>query len=110
MNSPPRVFSFGPTFLGDGRVRFKIWAPVQKTVSIVANGAETPMQASDGWHEVEIECSAGTLYSFKLDNGTVIPDPASRAQMGDVHSSSIVVDPSAYVWRNEKWRGRPWEQ
>ena len=40
----------------------------------------------------------------------VVPDPASRAQAGDVHGASVVVDPSAYRWRNEQWRGRPWKE
>ena len=39
-----------------------------------------------------------------------VPDPASRAQSDDVHGPSIVVDPAAYAWRNEVWRGRPWDE
>ncbi|MFH7439451.1 malto-oligosyltrehalose trehalohydrolase, partial [Pseudomonas syringae pv. tagetis] len=33
--------------------------------------------------------------------------PASRAQAGDVHTHSIVVDPHAYSWQNTSWNGRP---
>ena len=39
-----------------------------------------------------------------------VPDPASRAQSDDVHGPSVVVDPASYEWRNEHWRGRPWEE
>ena len=39
-----------------------------------------------------------------------VPDPASRAQDGDVHGASIVVDPDAYAWRCAQWRGRPWHE
>jgi malto-oligosyltrehalose trehalohydrolase len=39
-----------------------------------------------------------------------VPDPASRAQADDVHGDTVVVDPSAYAWRNAGWRGRPWHE
>ncbi|HWG05109.1 MAG TPA: malto-oligosyltrehalose trehalohydrolase, partial [Beijerinckiaceae bacterium] len=39
-----------------------------------------------------------------------LPDPASRAQTGDVHDWSLVIDPFAYKWRDRDWRGRPWEE
>ena len=38
------------------------------------------------------------------------PIPASRAQAGDVHGPSLVVDPGAYRWRHPGWRGRPWHE
>ena len=38
-----------------------------------------------------------------------MPDPASRLQAGDVHDTSVVVDPAAYAWRHD-WRGRPWHE
>jgi Alpha amylase, catalytic domain len=45
-----------------------------------------------------------------LASGQRVPDPASRAQAGDVNDCSIVIDPTAYQWRNRHWRGRPWPQ
>ena len=38
------------------------------------------------------------------------PIPPSRAQHGDVHGASIVVDPPSYHWRHPDWRGRPWHE
>lgn len=67
------------------------------------------MTCRDGWFEAEGECGAGTRYRYLLADGRTIPDPASRAQDGDVHSASIVVDPSSYCWRTQ-WRGRPWHE
>ncbi len=110
MRISPHEYAFGPVILGNNCTRFRLWAPAQNEVSVVVDGTEAPMRAAGGWHEVEIECGAGTSYSFKLADGTVIPDPASRAQVEDVHSPSIVVDPGAYNWRNTQWLGRPWEQ
>ena len=39
-----------------------------------------------------------------------MPDPASRFQPEDVHGPSEVIDPAAYRWPDESWRGRPWHE
>ncbi len=39
-----------------------------------------------------------------------VPDPASRAQAGDIDSHSVVVDPLAYQWQHNTWQGRPWNE
>ena len=65
---------------------------------------------SGGWFEIVVNCGPGTVYRYLLPDGTAIPDPASRAQSNDVHGPSVVVDPASYKWRNEHWRGRPWEE
>src|SRR5215218_5681140 len=44
------------------------------------------------------------------DGGQEVPDPASRYHPDDVHGASRVVDPAAFVWRDEHWKGRPWEE
>jgi maltooligosyltrehalose trehalohydrolase len=66
--------------------------------------------AGDGWFEVVAACGAGALYRYVLDDGFAVPDPASRFQPYDVHGPSQVVDPAAYRWRNDAWRGRPWHE
>ncbi|MGB7034020.1 MAG: malto-oligosyltrehalose trehalohydrolase, partial [Xanthobacteraceae bacterium] len=65
-------------------------------------------RSADGWFEAEANCGAGTHYRYVLQDGTAVPDPASRAQNGDIHGFSVVVDPSGYRWRHPEWRGRPW--
>jgi len=62
------------------------------------------------WFEADVRCGAGTRYRFRLADGLAVPDPASRAQAGDAHDSSIVVDPTAYHWTRPDWRGRPWHE
>jgi maltooligosyltrehalose trehalohydrolase len=103
---------FGATLVGGGQVRFRIWAPGQKALFLaVENRAPLAMTArADGWFEVEADCGVGAHYRYVLDDGTAVPDPASRAQSRDVHGPSIVVDPRAYTWRETEWRGRPWEE
>ena len=104
--------SFGANLVGPNRTRFRVWAPAQPAMSVaVQDGPRLPMErCGGGWFEVEVECGAGARYEYVLADGTLIPDPASRAQDGDVHGASIVVDPSAYRWRNGQWRGRPWHE
>jgi len=103
----------GPELLDDGTTRFRIWAPDAQNVSLIVVGAQTlPMTANeDGWYSIDAPYGAGTLYRFLIDDELQVPDPASRAQAGDVHAPSLVVDTSSnYLWRNPSWLGRPWEE
>ncbi|MFP3920251.1 MAG: malto-oligosyltrehalose trehalohydrolase [Dichotomicrobium sp.] len=105
---------WGAEPLADGRARFRLWAPAQQTVSVVAHSSDTKraMQAQgDGWFEVTSDIvPLDTGYWFELADGTRVPDPAARAQMGDVHGPSRLVDPRAYGWRAPEWTGRPWHE
>jgi maltooligosyltrehalose trehalohydrolase len=40
-----------------------------------------------------------------LDNGPVLPDPASRWQPDGPHEPSAVVDPASFSWTDERWSG-----
>ncbi|WP_349371054.1 malto-oligosyltrehalose trehalohydrolase [Salinarimonas sp.] len=103
---------WGASLVSPGRTRFRLWAPIQRQPHLAIEGREPiPMGKQDaGWFEVEVECGAGTPYRYRLDDGMLVPDPASRAQTDDVHDPSLVVDPHAYEWRNAEWKGRPLEE
>ena len=76
--------------------------PRSKQCQLGIDGA-TPLpmaRSDDGWFEVEAACGAGTRYRYILQDGMAVPDPASRAQDGDIHGASVVVDPSSYQWRH----------
>ncbi len=98
--------------IGPNRTRFAVWAPSQKMIKLAIEGRpRLAMEPSgDGWFAAEAACGGGTRYRYVLQDGTTIPDPASRAQDGDVHGASIVVDPSSYRWGNPQWRGRSWHE
>jgi maltooligosyltrehalose trehalohydrolase len=102
--------SFGANPIGPGQTQFRIWAPVQREVSVaIEDRPLLPMvRSEDGWFTAEATCSAGTRYRYVLQDGMRVPDPAARAQAADVHSESVVVDPVSYRWRRPDWRGRPW--
>jgi malto-oligosyltrehalose trehalohydrolase len=111
-NKFSRELPFGATILDDGRVRFRLWAPGQTAVeAVLEGGGTTPMQrTADGWFEAIMRCDPGTRYRYRLADGSLVPDPASRAQADDIHGPSVVVDPGAYQWRNPGWTGRPWHE
>ena len=102
---------FGAIRAIDGRVRFRFWAPSQQSVSVAfEQGDLLPMQrSSDGWFEAIAAVPDGTKYRYRLSDGQLVADPASRAQARDVHNASIVkTDP--FAWKHPDWRGRPWTE
>jgi len=107
-----RPLPFGATLISQDRTRFRLWAPAQRAVALQIEGrGPLPMARSeDGWFTAEAQCGAGARYRYRLDDGRLVPDPAARAQVGDVHGPSLVVDAGAYRWRNKEWRGRPWPE
>jgi 1,4-alpha-glucan branching enzyme len=97
---------FGTQIEQEG-VRFRLWAPNQKTVSLLLGESLAPMTpVGNGWFELlSPAATAGTLYKFVLADGLHVSDPASRYQPSDVHGPSEVVDPGAYKWNDTSWRG-----
>lgn len=105
---------FGTELTAQG-VRFRLWAPeceaLRLRIENDASSDRTMTKLPRGWFEYEEPgVRAGTRYNFILPDGTVVPDPASRYQPEDVHGPSEVIDPRAYGWGDEGWRGRPWEE
>ena len=105
------LMPFGAEISDEG-VRFALWAPTARSVSLVLDGRERPMHADDdGWYRVvAADAKAGQLYAFRIDDGMNVPDPASRFQPDDVHGESLIVDPVAFAWSDADWKGRPWEE
>ncbi|WP_428980965.1 malto-oligosyltrehalose trehalohydrolase [Lichenibacterium dinghuense] len=93
--------------------RFRLWAPAHPRIDLVIEGRDPlPMEdIGNGWRErVVRDAEPGTLYRFRLPDGLLVPDPASRFQPRDVHGPSEVIDPTEYRWRDEAWEGRPWHE
>ena len=101
----------GVTHLGDGRTRFRIWAPRRRRVQVhVVSPVDRTVrlkEAGDGYFEAEIDdVQPGALYFYRLDMSIERPDPASRLQPQGVHGPSQVVS-SEFAWTDQEWRGRP---
>ncbi|OUM08033.1 malto-oligosyltrehalose trehalohydrolase [Pseudomonas syringae] len=112
---PPRTeenWRHGALLLNSENTRFALWAPDASHVSVeLQDGQSLAMQQKpEGWFVLEAPCKAGTRYRFNIDGKLEVPDPASRAQVDDVHSQSLVVDPNAYSWQHTAWKGRAWHE
>lgn len=107
---------FGAQLQGDGRTRFRLWAPSWPEVTLELGegraARRVPMQPlADGWHQAVLaDAGPGTRYHYVLGSGLRMPDPASRFNPGDTDGPSLVIDPSAYRWQDDAWRGRPWHE
>jgi malto-oligosyltrehalose trehalohydrolase len=108
---------FGARPDGRGGACFRLWAPGARQVDLIRSGGGVdrgtyPMHArAGGWFEIVLPRVAhGTDYAFHIDRRIVVPDPASRANHGDVHGPSAFVDPLAFDWTDTAWRGRPWHE
>jgi maltooligosyltrehalose trehalohydrolase len=108
---------FGAELTREGRVRFRLWAPAAHEVQLVlhegpARSRALEMSAQpEGWFElVTGEARAGTRYRYRIDGKIEVPDPASRSNPEDVHGPSEVIDPCAFQWEDDDWRGRPWHE
>jgi maltooligosyltrehalose trehalohydrolase len=101
---------FGAELHQDG-VTFRLWAPAAKRVDLMLDRAH-PMQALPaGWYEATIPAlRAGTLYKYRIDGGSEVPDPASHFQPQDVNGPSEVIDHDRFAWRTPEWRGRSWQE
>lgn len=96
----------------DGSATFRLWAPALDSLDLkLGDGSIHAMEGRDGgWFERGIDgLTDGEPYAFLLPGGQQVPDPAARAQLGDVHGPSLLsVD--TFDWRVPQWRGRPWEE
>lgn len=101
---------WGPLDLGDGTWRFRLWAPDRDTVILEIDGAppEAMRRDASGWFIAEAQAEDGTRYRFRLDEQLAVPDPASRRQLGGVHSWSVVT--ASATWPEGYWSGRPWRE
>lgn len=68
------------------------------------------MVAQDGWHSLFVPgTGAGARYRFRLPDGVMVPDPASRFQPDGVDGPSEVAPPMT-AGAPGSWSGRPWRE
>ncbi len=105
---------FGAECRKDGSVRFRLWAPAAQRVELCIDGASAGAdmgRPDNGWFEFTTSGGGpGALYSYRIDGGQQVPDPASRFQPKDIHGPSEVIAPDHFDWRDDAWRGRRWEE
>jgi maltooligosyltrehalose trehalohydrolase len=100
-------FPLGATCVEGGAV-FRVWAPACRTVEIVIDGRRpTAMtRREEGVWELRLpDVPTGTRYQYRLNGDRYRPDPTSRWQPEGVHGRSVLVDPQAFTWTDEGFRG-----
>jgi maltooligosyltrehalose trehalohydrolase len=105
-----RRLPVGAEVLPEGGVHFRVWAPRRKRVAVIFEGDAKPFELEreeGGYFSALVEeAREGALYRFRLDDEDYLyPDPASRFQPEGPHGPSRVVDPSAFRWTDESWKG-----
>jgi maltooligosyltrehalose trehalohydrolase len=98
---------FGPDFQ-EGSTTFRLWAPNGREVRLLRPEGEplTMTRDGDGFFTTAAEVEPGQRYRFEVD-GLAVPDPASRAQDGDVDGWSVLTPPAQ---ANRARAVRPWHE
>ncbi len=101
----------GSCVLGEGRVRFKVWAPFAKHIAVRFLSGRRDERLKKEWRDYFEGVVEGVhpldRYLYLIDDNTPLPDPASRSQPEGVHGPSEIVDPYAFSWENDDWKGIP---
>ena len=102
--------TLGSSYLGEGRCRFKVWAPRVRRVEVhilFPNSRTVSLEEEEGYYQAILErVEPGSLYRYRLDGSKDRPDPASRLQPQGVHGPSQVVN-SDFSWQDAGWFGLP---
>ena len=124
----PRVvrrLPVGAELQPEGGVHFRVWCPHRNQVQLVLHPAASPEAGSreigkqqDGsvcvllenegngyWSGLVTGAATGDQYGYQLDDGPVLPDPASRYQPEGPHGLSEIVDPQSFCWTDSSWAG-----
>jgi maltooligosyltrehalose trehalohydrolase len=103
--------SFGAVPEAEG-VRFHVWAPSARQAWLVLERPDSPpgrhamAHSEDGRFSLWLDAARpGDRYRFQLDDAGPFPDPASRFQPEGVHGPSEIIDPAAFRWSDDAWRG-----
>jgi len=105
--------SLGATSLGEGRCKFRVWAPMHQRVEVrIVSPQERIISLEKGEFGYHVgiaeRVNPGDRYLYRLDGQKEHPDPASRFQPEGVHGPSEVVDPH-FPWEDDTWFGLPFQ-
>src|SRR5215510_1538203 len=99
----------GASLLADGRCCFRMWAPRVKQMGLRLIGGQDYKMTPEpgGYFSVTLPARAGDRYLYMPDDHRPVPDPVSRLLPEGVHGATEIVDPDAFAWRDDSWRGLP---
>jgi maltooligosyltrehalose trehalohydrolase len=102
----------GARLLPRGGVEFRVWCPKRRRLSVVvergAKSLEVPLDREPGGYFATVveDVAAGDRYRFRVGR-ELLADPASRFQPDGVLGPSEIMEPTAFVWTDTTWKGRP---
>ena len=110
LTAPAPWGTLGAWPVGRGRTEFRVWAPRRSRVDVALESAgelqHLPLARGEhGLFEGEHPAPVGARYRYRLDGGEAFPDPCSRFQPEGPHGPSEIVDPGAFRWTDQGWRG-----
>src|SRR5580698_4908917 len=100
--------SHGATVLAGQGVQFRVWAPGVKALAVELNPERLRIEMQRDGEDFEVvipDGAPGDTYCFVFDDGRMRPDPVSRSQPHGVHGPSEIVDPGAFNWSDQDWKG-----
>src|SRR5262249_18536282 len=107
--APVRRLPVGAEPQPRGGVHFRVWAPRCREVAVEVEGApRAPFTPEPGGYFAAWlpQARPGMRYGFRTDTSDrLLPDPASRFQPEGPHGPSEIVDPAAFRWTDQGWRG-----
>jgi maltooligosyltrehalose trehalohydrolase len=103
-----RRLSSGVEMRPDGTASVRVWAPACRRVEFTIDGGASYAltRGDDGVFIGSIAgVQPGARYWYRLDGTDLRPDPASRFQPDGPHGPSEIVDPLAFRWTDDGWKG-----
>jgi maltooligosyltrehalose trehalohydrolase len=100
--------SHGANVLAGQGVQFRVWAPGVNALALEVNPERRRIEMQRDGEDFEAavpDAVPGDTYCFVFDDGRRRPDPVSRSQPHGVHGPSQIVDPGAFVWSDQDWKG-----
>src|SRR4029453_1412109 len=105
---PQRRLPVGADVLPGGGGHVRVWAPQRQGVEVVLEGG-LRYSSEGGPAVVALEPEGTGYFSGLVGEAAIYPAPASRFQPQGPHGPSQVIDPGAFPWQDQDWRGVPLE-
>jgi maltooligosyltrehalose trehalohydrolase len=108
MDKANSLVTLGANYLGNGKTRFEVWAPLASRVDLHVLSPQDRIVAmkprARGYHEIVVDnVEPGSRYFYRLSDKER-PDPAARFQPEGVHGPSEVIS-NDFPWQSENWFG-----
>src|SRR5689334_3594771 len=94
----------------EGKMEFSVWAPLAGKVAVRLlrddGRQDLPMEKRGDSFVLTAEGRPGDRYFYLVDDNPLqLPDPVSRLLPEGVHGPTEIVDPHAFCWTDQNWRG-----